>query len=174
MTTTDGDEEPPSPAPAPLSGTPGNGAPAPEHFTKMKRMELPREIIVGHNAVERTREVVGALGLDRKCLIVCDPNTQEIIGERIEAELLEEGVEVDHHLIEDSSHEETVAVMERISLGGFGFVVGAGGGRPIDVAKLSSFNARTPFPSIIPKFLNDIFRLQHLKKEIIAFCLLMK
>jgi glycerol-1-phosphate dehydrogenase [NAD(P)+] len=91
--------------------------------------------------------VVKLLGLDRKCLLVEDPTTQEIIGERIESELLEDSFEVDHHIIEDSSHDEAVAVTEKISIGGFGFVVGAGGGRPIDVAKLASFNAKTPFLS---------------------------
>jgi glycerol-1-phosphate dehydrogenase [NAD(P)+] len=119
----------------------------PEDFRKFKHMELPREVVVGYNAVERTREVVRRLGLTRKCLIVEDPITQEIIGERIESELGEDGIECDHHIIEESSHEEAMAVMEKLSIGGFGFVVGAGGGRPIDVAKLSSFNAKMPFLS---------------------------
>ncbi len=125
----------------------GGGDGQPEAFHKFKHMELPREVVVGHNAVERTREVVRRLGLTRKCLIVEDANTQEIIGERIEAELAEDGFECDHHIIEESSHEEAMAVMEKLSIGGFGFVVGAGGGRPIDVAKLSSFDAKMPFLS---------------------------
>ena len=41
----------------------GGGDGQPEAFHKFKHMELPREVVVGHNAIERTREVIRRLGL---------------------------------------------------------------------------------------------------------------
>lgn len=111
-------------------------------------MELPRKIVVGHNALSEVGEVCASLRLGRKALIVEDATTKKIAGEKA-GELLEmKNFKVEHHVIVEATLGIVNEVEAFIKEKGCDFVLGIGGGRPIDVAKCSSTNAAIPFVSV--------------------------
>src|SRR5881296_1917715 len=112
-----------------------------EVFNKSKAMELPRNIVVGHDALHQVGEVCQALKLGKKALLVADENTLKIAGKTVEKELTARKVRVSEFVIPDATWEE-------IREGAFEFALGVGGGRSIDVAKCASFNAGIPFVSV--------------------------
>src|SRR5881227_3799696 len=112
-----------------------------EVFNKSKAMELPRNIVVGHDALHQVGEVCQALKLGKKALLVADENTLKIAGKTVEKELTARKVRVSEFVIPDATWEE-------IRKGAFEFALGVGGGRSIDVAKCASFNAGIPFVSV--------------------------
>src|SRR6266566_4723391 len=119
-----------------------------EAFNKSKAMELPRNIVIGHDALLAVGEVCQALKLGKKALIVADENTIKIAGKTVEKELTGRKIRHSEYLIPDATWEEVRDGEERIRKGDFEFAIGVGGGRSIDVAKCASFNAGVPFVSV--------------------------
>src|SRR6266480_1515549 len=119
-----------------------------EAFNKSKAMELPRNIVIGHDALLAVGEVCQALKLGKKALIVADENTIKIAGKTVEKELTGRKIRHSEYLIPDATWEEVRDGEERIRKGDFEFAIGVGGGRSIDVAKCASFNAGIPFVSV--------------------------
>src|SRR5213595_3314982 len=119
-----------------------------EAFNKSKAMELPRNIVVGHDALHQVGEVCQALKLGKKALLVADENTLKIAGKTVEKELTARKVRVSEFVIPDATWEEIREGEERIRKGAFEFALGVGGGRSIDVAKCASFIAGIPFVSV--------------------------
>lgn len=119
----------------------GNGG-----FNKFKSMELPRLVVVGNDALEKTGATCDKLKLGGKTLIVCDSTTKKIAGERV-AELMEKkNKSVDIIEISGASQDTVDSVVEMGE--GYDFLFGVGGGVPIDVAKYSSFLLDIPFISV--------------------------
>jgi glycerol-1-phosphate dehydrogenase [NAD(P)+] len=119
-----------------------------ETFGKSKAMELPRNIVVGHDALHQVGEVCQALKLGKKALLVADDTTYKIAGKTVEKELTARKIRSSVFLIPDATWDEVREGEERIRKGAFEFAVGVGGGRSIDVAKCASFNAGVPFVSV--------------------------
>src|SRR6266571_7459847 len=119
-----------------------------ESFSKTKVMELPRNVVVGHDAVHQVGEVCQSLKLGKRALIVADETTMKIAGAIVEKELGARKVKTAVYLIPDATMAEVREAEEKIRKGTFDFALGVGGGRSIDVAKCASFNAGVPFVSV--------------------------
>lgn len=117
-------------------------------FVKSRSMELPRSVVVGHAALEEAGAVCRRLKLGQAGLVVEDPTTRKIAGDAVAAHLEAAGLKAEHHLIEGATVREAEAVQGRLADEGFDFVLGVGGGRPIDVAKYASRLADVPFVSV--------------------------
>ena len=111
-----------------------------------KRIQLPREVWVGRGVLSKLPEVCESLGLGGSALIIADGTTYGIAGRRVERDLLRDGIKTSKILISEASVETVEKV--RSSSRGASFLVGVGGGRPIDVAKLASFYDGKPFISV--------------------------
>ena len=109
-------------------------------------MELPRKVLMDGGVINEVAEVCTSLRLKGRALIITGPNTRKVAGEYI-SDLLE-SYEPETHIISSSSLEE-VDRAEKIARDiGAGFIIGIGGGRSIDIAKLSSVRADVPFISM--------------------------
>ncbi|MFQ6013016.1 MAG: NAD(P)-dependent glycerol-1-phosphate dehydrogenase [Thermoplasmata archaeon] len=117
-------------------------------FNKSRSMELPRNVVIGHRAVEEAGRVCRRLQLQGPALLVEDPITRKVAGNRVGLALQEEGFAAEHHIIEDASFQETEVVENLLKDHGATAVLGVGGGRPIDVAKYASFRQEIPFLSL--------------------------
>ncbi len=119
-----------------------------ESFSKTKAMELPRNVVVGHDGILQTGEVCASLKLGHKALIVADEITMKVAGTTVVECLAKKRIKTQEFLIPDATMEEVRAAEDKIRKGDLDFALGVGGGRSIDVAKCASFNAGVPFVSV--------------------------
>jgi glycerol-1-phosphate dehydrogenase [NAD(P)+] len=112
-------------------------------------MQLPREVIVGHGAIERVAEVTRRLSFARSALIIAGSKTYGIAAKRVK-ELLEEkeGMTVKTFLVETAMMKDVQAVETEIKALKPQIVFGVGGGTKIDIAKCSSARQGVPFISV--------------------------
>ena len=111
-----------------------------------RSMILPRMVVTGPGVLEQLPAIIAELDIPERGLIVCDSNTLQIAGNQV-IEYLEAGghpmekIEIRGANIEELAKVESYS--DRID-----FLVGLGGGRPIDLAKQAGFNKNIPFISI--------------------------
>jgi glycerol-1-phosphate dehydrogenase [NAD(P)+] len=111
-------------------------------------MELPRKVAVGSGIIYELAEICADLKLQPRALIVTGPNTLEIIGKEVSDILEEGGFEPDILISRASKLEEVDRAEAKAKEIRAGFIVGAGGGRSIDIAKLASLRVGIPFLSV--------------------------
>lgn len=111
-----------------------------------KRMELPREIWMGPRVLEKVVEVCKRLPLGKRALVVADPKTYKIAGEKICRSLEKAKFDTKHVTIERGDMKTVKRVRELIR-GKIDFLLGVGGGTCIDVAKFASFREGKPYIS---------------------------
>jgi len=109
-------------------------------------MILPRMVVTGPGVLEQLPAIIAELDIPERGLIVCDTNTLEIAGNQV-IEYLEAG---GHPMQKIEIAGANVDELERVESfsDNIDFLVGLGGGRPIDLAKQAGFNNNIPFISI--------------------------
>ena len=111
-------------------------------------MELPRIVAVGSDTLMELPQICSHLHLEGPGLIVTGPHTQDVVGKRI-FELLDMRGFQPQTLICTASKLEEVDRAESMSRElEAGFLIGAGGGRSIDIAKIASMRTNIPFLSL--------------------------
>lgn len=118
-----------------------------EMFTKFKSIQLPRNVVIGNDALEKVGETCDQLELEKNAVVVCDPTTKKIAGDRVAEILTDHDYEVGLVEITDADQKTVDRVSEEIDEK-IGFLLGVGGGKSIDLAKYSSHLAEIPFLSI--------------------------
>ena len=111
-----------------------------------RSMVLPRIVVTGPGVLEQLPAVIAELDLPERGLIVCDSNTLKIAGREVNEYLEIGGHQMKKVVVEGANSQELLRVED--ALDGFDFLVGVGGGRPIDLAKQAGFNKNIPFVSI--------------------------
>ena len=113
-----------------------------------KRMELPREVWMGPRVIRRVSDVCSRLcPPESRALVVADPLTFKLVGQGICRSLRRANFDAKHVLIKEADM-RTVAIVRKLIKGKIDFLLGVGGGRPIDVAKFASFREDKPFISV--------------------------
>ena len=111
-----------------------------------RSMVLPRIVVTGPGVLEQLPAVIAELDLPERGLIVCDSNTLKIAGRQVNEYLEIGGHPMKKVVVEGANSQELRRVED--ALDGIDFLVGVGGGRPIDLAKQAGFNKNIPFVSI--------------------------
>ena len=120
-----------------------------EHFEKVKWMQLPREVLVGHGVLVEIGHVCRHLGLRGGAIVVTGAlHTRKIAGERVVELLVDSGYEVQLAEVRAISPATIKRVEEIAKESESGFVLGVGGGTIIDTAKIASFELGIPFISV--------------------------
>ena len=109
-------------------------------------MILPRIIVTGPGVLEQLPAVIAELDFPERGLIVCDSNTLKIAGRQVNEYLEIGGHQMKKIVVEGANSQELLRVED--ALDGIDFLIGVGGGRPIDLAKQAGFNKNIPFVSI--------------------------
>ncbi|KON27524.1 hypothetical protein AC481_04640 [miscellaneous Crenarchaeota group archaeon SMTZ-80] len=112
------------------------------------RMQLPREVIVGQNVLSDTGEMIKTLGFSKRVLIITGPKVISVISKILENSLDKANISSDYELVYESTLEYVKLVEEKIRRYKPKVILGVGGGKDIDVAKLSSARTGIPFISI--------------------------
>ena len=104
-----------------------------------KTIQMPREVHIGPNVLDDIGEICKNLRLFDEALVVSGFHTFDVAGKRTVDALEKSDFGVEVVKIKDASMESVEKVQERIA--NASVVLGVGGGKIIDVAKLASTNA---------------------------------
>ena len=107
---------------------------------------MPREVHIGPNVLDDIGEICKNLRLFDEALVVSGYHTFDVAGKRTVEALEKSDFGVEVVKVKDASMESVEKVQERIA--NASVVLGVGGGKIIDVAKLASTNAHNYFISV--------------------------
>ena len=111
-------------------------------------MELPRQIVVGENNIDRIGEFLKSLSKPKKVSIISGRNVRKIIGGEIDDSLKKSKITGVWHLAVSNHVKALNGIEKKVRKDKSDLIIGLGGGRSVDVAKLCSFNLKIPFVSI--------------------------
>lgn len=100
------------------------------------RVKLPREIHSGPGVIKETGSICRDLKLIGKVLVASGPKTMKIAGEKVIESLQDHDFNVETLIIEKPSMDAVQEVQE--CMGNMNAVLGVGGGKVIDVAKMAA------------------------------------
>jgi len=117
-------------------------------FEKSTWIRLPRNVVVGHDVVEQTGDALADLGLSGQPLVVTSPTPKRLVGERVIAQLRDLGPAPETVVVETASFEAVERVLARADDIEPGYLVGVGGGKAIDIAKMVAAERDQEFVSV--------------------------
>ncbi len=115
---------------------------------KNKWMQLPRNVVVGHGVISDTGKVCKDLKLNGSALIVAGGSTLKAAGKTAAVSLEESGFEVSVATVEKPTLDDIRKVEKLAGEVKASFLLGVGGGKSIDIAKLASVHLDMPFISV--------------------------
>src|SRR5512137_367056 len=117
----------------------------PRVFDKSKWMQLPRDVVIGHDVLGQLPAVCDDLKLGPSALLVSGKGTMKLAGNTVK-KVLSGNYKIKPFLAE----EITAPVIKKAEKAAkdADFLIGVGGGRVIDTAKIVSFNLDLPFISV--------------------------
>jgi glycerol-1-phosphate dehydrogenase [NAD(P)+] len=117
-------------------------------FQKSTWIRLPRNVVVGHGVLDRTAETVEDIHLHGRPLVVTSPTPKRIAGDRVVESLAEAGHDPATVTVEEASFASVTRVIDAARDAEAGFLVGVGGGKAIDIAKMASDELDVGFVSV--------------------------
>src|SRR5437667_9814487 len=118
-------------------------------------MQLPREVIVGVNILDRVGEICTKQGFHGTALVVSGPVTYPIAGVGVAKSATKAGLRFYHILVKESTEASLNHIVEMIKKTRPSIVLAVGGGKDIDLGKLASAKASIPFMSIPTAAIHD-------------------
>lgn len=112
-------------------------------------MELPRKILIGEGVVSEVGSVVRSLdSVATKAAIITGAVVKARAGEECSASLEKSSFKSFWHVVNDASMDTVARLQEKIADRAPDFMIGFGGGRSVDVAKMTAFKIGRPFLSV--------------------------
>jgi len=103
-------------------------------FEKSTWIKLPRNVVVGHGVVDELRATIDDLHLTGEPLIITSPTPNELVGDRVRAQV----PEAETIVVEEASFESIERVSNAAQTQQADYLIGLGGGKPIDIAKMAA------------------------------------
>ena len=116
-------------------------------FSKSRWTQLPRDMAVGHNALEQLPDILTDIKAGKSALIITGKATREVAGDKV-SELIGKDYSVTHFTAMSLNPDVLQEAEQTGQKAGADFIIGVGGGRIIDTAKIVSYNLDIPFISI--------------------------
>jgi len=111
-------------------------------------MELPRLIVVGEKNINDIGSFLKSLKNIKKVSLVSGNNVQKIVQSKIESSLSVSKIQMVWHLAETNDKKSIQQIEQNVGKSKSELIVGVGGGRSVDIAKIIGFNLDLPFVSI--------------------------
>ncbi|MCC7553407.1 MAG: NAD(P)-dependent glycerol-1-phosphate dehydrogenase [Methanobacteriaceae archaeon] len=111
-----------------------------------RKIQMPREVHIGPDLIFETGNICNDLRLEKQALIVTGNNTYDIAGKKAIESLEDSDFDVDYIKVKEADIDSVKKVEETSS--DFSFILGIGGGKVIDVAKMASTNRGIHFISL--------------------------
>jgi glycerol-1-phosphate dehydrogenase [NAD(P)+] len=109
-------------------------------------MQLPRDVVIGHGVLGHLPAVCDDLNIGASVLIVSGRTTMEKVGHRV-VDFLKPSREISTLLLAEDISRDIIEKTEDAARE-VDFLIGVGGGRVIDTAKIASYNLDKPFISV--------------------------
>ena len=113
-------------------------------FGKSTWIKLPRNVVVGHGALDRLGEAVGELYLSGRPLIVTSPTPDRVAGDRVRAQFADAATVT----VERAGFDAVERTIDTARAEEASFLIAVGGGKPIDTAKMASDDLGCGFVSV--------------------------
>lgn len=111
-------------------------------------MELPRLIVIGNNNIGDVGKFLNSLDSPKKVSLVSGTHVKKLIQKKVEQSLSKSGIKFVWHITSDNSVGAIKKFQSKVGKDASQMIVGVGGGRSVDIAKMIAFNLRRPFVSI--------------------------
>jgi glycerol-1-phosphate dehydrogenase [NAD(P)+] len=112
------------------------------------RMELPRLIEIGEKNIDDFGKFLISLNKPKKVSLIAGTNVQKILKKTIEKSLKLKKIEFIWHTSIDNQIKSLNQIQKDVKKDNSDLIVGIGGGRSVDTAKLISYNLGKPFVSL--------------------------
>jgi len=111
-------------------------------------MELPRQIVVGDKNISDLGNFLNSLEKTKKVSIISGGNVKKIVQKKIEASLVASKIKGSWYLAKTNDRKTIQEIEKKVRQNNSELVIGVGGGRSVDIAKLIGFNLNRPFVSV--------------------------
>jgi glycerol-1-phosphate dehydrogenase [NAD(P)+] len=112
------------------------------------RMELPRLIEIGEKNINDFGKFLISLNKPKKVSLIAGTNVQKILKKTIEKSLKLKKIQFIWHTSIDNQIKSLNQIQKDVKKDNSDLIVGIGGGRSVDTAKLISYNLGKPFVSL--------------------------
>ena len=124
-----------------------------KHLKSKKRMpshtmELPRQIVVGDKNISDLGNFLNSLKKTKSVSMVSGGNVKKIVQKKIEASLAASKIKTMWYLAKTNDQKTIQEIEKKVRQSKSDLVIGIGGGRSVDIAKLIGFNLNKPFVSV--------------------------
>ena len=111
-------------------------------------MVLPRRISIGEDNMDKIGAFIHTLIGDQAVSLVSGPQVKRILGDTVEESLMRSGLHGIWHTPKGNDVKSIQKIEDEIKRTGSGIVVGIGGGRSVDIAKMPAMNLGIPCVSV--------------------------
>ena len=112
------------------------------------KMELPRLIEIGEKNINDFGKFLLSLNKPKKISLIAGTNVQRILKKKIEKSLKSKKIQFIWHTSIDNQIKSLNKIQKDVKKDNSDLIVGIGGGRSVDTAKLISYNLGKPFVSL--------------------------
>ncbi|KTG09764.1 glycerol-1-phosphate dehydrogenase [Haloprofundus marisrubri] len=113
-------------------------------FDKTTWIKLPRNVLVGHGVVDELSDAVAELPFSGSPLVVTSPTPKRLVGDRVCAQFDDPATVT----VSEANFAAVERVIDAARETEAGFLVGLGGGKPVDIAKMASDHLGRGFVSV--------------------------
>jgi len=111
-------------------------------------MELPRQIVIGEKNIGKVGNFIANLANPKKVSLVSGDRVRKITYEKVERSLTDSKIKSVWHISISNDIKSAKKTQYDIKKDNSDLIIGIGGGRSVDIAKMVAFNLKKPFVSI--------------------------
>ena len=117
-------------------------------ITPSHTMELPRLIVVGEKNIGKIGNFLKSLNDAKKVSLISGSNVKKIVQKKIDESLASSNIKKSWYLSKINDAKSIKEIEKKIRKNKTNLLIGVGGGRSVDIAKMIAFNLGKPFVSI--------------------------
>ena len=111
-------------------------------------MELPRQIVIGEKNIGDIGKFISDLANPKKVSLISGDQVRKITYEKVVKSLTNSKIKNVWHIGISNDIKATKKIQDAIKKDKSNLIIGIGGGRSVDIAKMVAFNLKKPFVSI--------------------------
>ncbi len=111
-------------------------------------MELPRKIVVGEKNIANIGNFLKSLKSTKKVSLISGSNVKKIVQKKIQKHFDLAKIENIWYLAKTNDTKSIRDIEKKVSQNKSDLIIGVGGGRSVDIAKMIGFNLALPFVSV--------------------------